>query len=816
MDADKLYTIELKRVLTYISKDLISEYPNKKITTEYFILSLLNNKQCFAYKTISRVISQKNIDLVYDYYAKLLHSNKQQINSSDNNIGYDLIFSNHLVNSDKERDGLSDIKISTDHVLLCILKSNNVIIKHLELYGLTYDSYINQINEIRLEEIKKTETDRATIESISGFKSSKSNKKTSIDTYCINLNKLSQHGKLDDLIGRENEINRIVKILGRRNKNNVILIGLPGTGKTAIVNGLVNLIERGKAMFLNGKTVLSLNMTSIIAGTTFRGMLEERMNSLISEIKSNKDYVLFIDDIHNVLGSNSNNSSEIIGVLSNALSDGDIQIIATTNFKEYKNTIEGNASLSRKFQKIIIEPTTIEETEIILNNSKTYYEKHHNVKYSKEAIRACVYLADKHITERQLPDSAIDIMDECGSEKKVYGSDIDGMVELKKELSIAKDNRQKAMKINEFKLGDEYNKQVKLIESKIIDYEKNLKSDLKNKIKDIGEDDVYYTVSEMTGIPLSKLSTSEKQKYLNIETALKQHVIGQEDAIKNISQTLKRNRIGLNRKNRPIGVFLFSGVSGVGKTLLANKISDEIFDGEKSLVRFDMSEYSDKTSVNKLIGAGSGYIMAEQGGLLTEAIKNNQYCVLLLDEIEKADKDVLNIFLQVFDNGILTDNTGVKVSFKNTIIIMTSNIGAKDASLMGGGIGFNTNTESNKKSIVEKSIRTFFSPEFINRIDKIIQFNELGNDDLNKIIEIELKKLNLKLNDIGYSMIYSNDIIEFIFNKLSDDKTSGARKIVRIIQNEIEDKICDLYLENDYEINHEFNVMIENKQIKIN
>lgn len=817
MEIENLYTIELKRVLTYISKDLIEEYPSKKITTEYFIFSLFNNKQCLAYKILDKFVTQKHMDDLYDYYAKYLHNNSSTIIKKENNlqVGYDSIFSNHLVNSEQEKDGLLDPKVSTEHVLLSILKTNSIVKKQFETFGVTYDSFLTQINELRYEDVKKNDSDRALVESISGFKSNKSGKKNLIETYCINLNKLSQQGKIDELIGRESEINRIVKVLGRRNKNNVILVGLPGTGKSQIVNGLVNLIEKGKAMFLNGKTVLSLNITAIIAGSTFRGMLEDRMNGIINEIKYNKDCVLFIDDIHNVLGNNTNNSTELVGVLSNTLSDGDVQVIATTSFKEYKNTIEGNASLSRKFQKIIIEPTTLEETEMILHSSKVYYEKHHNVLYSNESIKACVHLANKYITERQLPDSAIDIMDECGSEKKIYNPEMDDLVDLRKELMSAQKMREKSMKMNDFKLGDEYNKKAKEIEGKIIDYEKNLKLNTKNKVKEINEDDIYSTVSDMTGIPLNKLSTSEKQKYLNIENVLNEHVIGQEEAIKNISQTLKRNRIGLNRKNRPVGVFLFSGVSGVGKTLLASKIADEIYDGEKSLVRFDMSEYSDKTSVNKLIGAGSGYVMAEQGGLLTEAIKNNQYSVLLLDEIEKADKDVLNVFLQVFDNGVLTDNTGVKVSFKNTIIIMTSNIGARDASMIGGGVGFNTNVESNKKSIVEKSIKSFFNPEFINRLDKIIQFNELTNDDLKKIIVLELKKLNVKMVEIGYSINYSDNVVDFIFNKLSSDKTSGARKINRIVQSEIEDIICDLYLENEYDKGHMFSVEIDNNNVKI-
>jgi ATP-dependent Clp protease ATP-binding subunit ClpC len=818
MDIDELYTVELKRVLTLINKNLLDDYPSKKITTEHFVLALLNSKQSIAYKVLSRMISQSNLDSIYDFYASFLHENIPPLlppgKDGDKPIGYDSTFSNHLTSANDEKEKLNDPKVSTEHVFLSILNTNQSIKKQFEIAGVTYEQFISEINEIRSNDAKKNDEYRSFAESISGFKS-KTNKRNIIETYCVNLNKLAQQGKIDNLIGRESEINRIIKVIGRRNKNNVIFIGLPGVGKTAIVYGLANLIEKGNAMFLNGKTILSLNMTAVIAGTTYRGMLEERMNGIISEIKANKDYILFIDDIHTVLGSNSNNSAEIAGILSNALSDGDVQLIATTSFKEYKNTIENNATLSRRFQKIVIEPTTIGETENILTNIKTYYENYHNVKYSDDAIKACVFLANKYITERQLPDSAIDIMDECGSEKKVYSPQMDELAELKKELSLIENLRYKSMKINDFKLGDEYNKQAKEIKTKIIDFEKKAKIDSKTNIKEITEVDIYSTVSEMTGIPLNKLSASEKQKYLNIENILNENIIGQEDVIKKVSQTIKRNRMGLDRKNKPTGVFLCIGESGVGKTLLAKKLAEEIYGGENMLVRFDMSEYSDKTSVNKMIGAGSGYVGYDAGGQLTEAIKNKKHCVLLLDEIEKADKEILNIFLQVFDDGNLTDNTGQKVSFKNVIILMTSNIGARDAATFSRGAGFISNVEENKRSISEKALKSHFAPEFINRLDSIVYFNHLNDENLKKIIGLELKNLDKRLNGIKYSAEYSDEVVEFIFNKVKIDGGSGARPINRAIQNEIENTICDLYLENEYEPNYIFKVMVEDGRIKI-
>lgn len=819
MDVDKLYTVELKRVLTLISKDLMDDYPMKKITSEHFILSILNSKQCFAYKILSRIISKGDIDNVYDYYAKYLHENIPPITqpkNSDKQPSYDIVLSKHLTNADEEKDLLSDPKISTEHVLLSMLKTNNNIKNHMETIGVTYDRFVGEINNIRNDEISKNNDDRELAESVSGYKPSKASKRSIIDTYCVNLNKLARQGKIDNLIGRENEVNRIIKIIGRRNKNNVILIGDSGTGKSAIILGIADKIEKKEAKFLNNKTIFLLNTTSLIAGTTYRGDLENRMNNIINELKENKDYILFIDDIHTMLSRNSSNASEIAGILSNALSNGDIQLMSTTSFKEYKNSIENNTTLARRFQKILIEPTSISETENILKHIKLYYENYHNVIYTDNAIRTCVFLADKYITDRKLPDSAIDILDECGSEQKIYDDNTNKLIELKDDLKHNEMLRDKSMKINDFKLGDEYNKQVKEIKSKIIDFEKKLKLLNKSNAKEITETDIYSTVSEITGIPLNKLSISEKEKYLNIEKILNEHVIGQENAIKEISKNLRRNRMGLDRKNKPRGVFLFSGSSGTGKTLLANKIAEEIFGSEKSLIRFDMSEYSDKTSVNKLIGAGAGYVMAEQGGVLTETIKNNPYCVLLLDEIEKSDKEVLNLFLQIFDNGSISDNSGTKISFKNVIIIMTSNIGAREASLIGGGVGFQTNINENKKSIVEKATKAFFSPEFINRLDKIIQFNELTDDNLKSIITIELKNLNARLKEINYSIMFNNECVDYLFNLISTDKQPGARKISRIIQTEIEDRICDLYLENEYENGYIFKILLDNnKNLKI-
>jgi len=820
------YTTELKKVLALVTKDLVEDFPTKKITIEYFMLAILQSKQSIAYKMLIKFLAKDDINDLLVYFSELLKElsattfKPKVLNNIEKSIGFDLVFSNCLIAANTEKEKLNDIKIGSEHVLLSIL-SNVKDISKLTHVGLKYDNLFNTINTIKQGEIAKFDeqnenTNQSYVETIQGQKNKPSGKANMIKLYCTNLNTLAKQGKIDQIVGREVEINRLIKILGRRNKNNIILVGDGGVGKSAIIYGLANMIEEGKGMFLNGKEILSLDLSSLIAGTSFRGMLEERLNGVINEIKANKNYMLFIDDIHSVLSSNSNNASDIGGILSKAMIDGDIQLIATTSFKGYKNSIENEPSLNRKFQKSVITSTTIEQTEKILFNSKKYYEKYHNVSYTDEAIRACVTLANKYITERHLPDSAIDIMDECGSEKKVSNLYNESeLFELKKELELNKLNVKEAYSENNFDIGDGYNLICIEIEGKIVDLEKNKKSQSKNNIKEITEIDVFNIVSEMTGVPINRLTTSEKERYLNIENKLGESIIGQSEAIKKVAQSMKRSRMGLGRKNKPNGVFMFVGESGCGKTFLAKKLAEEIFGSEDALVRFDMSEYSDQTAVNKMVGTGSGFVGYDQGGLLTEAIKNKPYCVLLLDEIEKAHNDVYNIFLQIFDESFATDNTGVRVSFKNVIIIMTSNVGAKDAASLGRGTGFQINVEDNKKNIIEKALKGKFPPEFISRLNDVIYFNSLTEDNLKSIIELELSKLKKRLNEINFDVEFGDDVTDYLFKTIGSDKNSGARKINRAIENEIENVICDIYLENELENGYIFNVNINNNKIEI-
>lgn len=591
-----------------------------------------------------------------------------------------------------------------------------------------------------------------------------------------------------------------------------MLSDLTVTHNTHICEGLANLIEsKNVPDFLLNKKILLLDIPSMIAGTQFRGMFEDRMKNLIDELKASNNYIVFIDDIHNIISDKSKNDIDLQGMLTSILNDGNIQIIATTSFKDYKNTFESNQNLARRFQKIIIDSPSINETIDILNNIKFYYEKYHKVRYTDSAIKACVELANKYISERNLPDSAIDILDSSGSANSSLINMPDDIKSIKDELNKLTLKKENAFKKDDFNTIDK----IELKENELKANLFELKTKHKNDLITIDENDILKTISDKTNIPLSKLDANDKRKLLNIDSVLKKYIVGQDTAIDHVCRIIKRNRIGLSRHNKTLGNIFMLGSSGCGKTLLAKKLAEEIFGDEKYLVRFDMSEYSDKTSVNKLIGSNPGYVGYDNGGQLTEAVKNKKYCVLLLDEIEKADSEVYNIFLQLFDEGFLTDNTGQKVDFRNVIVLLTSNIGTKEANEMGKGIGLLNNSNENKRNIIEKSLKRKFPPEFINRLDDIIYFNTLTDDNLKTIIDIELKNLNDRLLSLNYSILYNNDIINYILKIISKNKEYGARPIIRAIQDEIENKITDLLLSNNYENNHVFNIEISNDNLII-
>jgi len=585
------------------------------------------------------------------------------------------------------------------------------------------------------------------------------NSKTPVlDNFSRDLIKLAKEGKLDPVIGREHEIERLAQIISRRKKNNPILIGEPGCGKTAIVEGLAMKIFQGDCpQNLIDKRIVSLDMTSIVAGTKYRGQFEERIKVILDELSDNHDVVIFIDEIHTIIGAgNSSGSLDASNIFKPALARGELQCIGATTLDEYREHIEKDGALERRFQKVHVDATSIEDTIIIMNRAKENYEKHHKVHFSNEVIKTCVMLADRYITDREFPDKAIDIMDEVGARC-----------------------------------------QINVTVPEIIE---KLKEEATNK-KEVTEEMVYEVVSQMTKIPISKLSQSESDSLINLEESLTKAVIGQEDAVSKISKAIRRNRVGIKDPNKPIGSFIFLGSTGIGKTHLAKQLAKEIFGSSDALIRVDMSEYQEKFTMTRLVGSPPGYVGHQEGGQLTEQVKNKPYCVILFDEIEKAHKDVYSLLLQAMDEGHLTDGLGRKINFKNTLIIMTSNIGARKVQDFGTGVGFGTRSKNEKETeikqmMIEDELKKFFPPEFLNRVDDVVFFNSLKENEIKQIVTLEISKLILRLRSMNYNIVIDESLVSRICEVGFDEKF-GARPIKRAIQNQIEDFISDEILKKN-------------------
>ncbi len=811
---EKDFSEELKEVVNFLNNVVLQEHPTTTVTVPYFILSILSSRNCKAFSVIERMITSSSVDAIY--LILLAEINKNELASMRPNKKYQVSkeLEDILLGAEKEKELLGTDKITSEHVMLALLKSDNPIRKNFENVGIDYQQFLHKTMDSASTDTNKQANMENMIKDIFHLppKSrvemffdggmmprepmiTQGKKPSSLAQFCVNLNEEAKAGKIDRVIGRDLEISKIFRVLGRRKKNNVLLLGDGGVGKTAIVNEIAQRIVNGNVPNpLSKKVIYSLDMTAIIAGTQFRGMLEDRFKSLFNEIKGNKDIILFIDDIHQIVNEGKNDM-DISEMVNKAMSDGDAQVIGCTTYKLYKKTIENNTSLDRKFQKINVDPESIENSITILNEIKGYYESYHRVKYDDDAIKNCVILADKYIPERLLPDSAIDIIDEAGSFVSACAEESNDIIELRKEIKAAEAEKTKEISADNLERVRECDKKLNEIQVRLIEAEKKYKATRENTV--ITSGDIYKIVSEKTGIPISKLSTDEKKSLAHIDEDIKKVVIGQDEAVGSICQAIKRSRVGLSNKNKPVSV-LAIGSTGCGKTLLAKTIAKEVFGKEKYLVRFDMSEYSDKTAVSKLIGTGAGYVGYDNGGLLTEAIKKNKYCVLLCDEIEKADPEIYNVFLQIMDDGRVTDNTGKVVDCKNLILIFTSNVGTKEAMENGNMIGFiNPGTDEHKKNILRKELKSKFAPEFINRIDEIIYFNSLTDDNLREIIKLELNKTVGKLEELGYFLKYGEDTIDFISDKISQDKEYGARPIMRVIQEDIENKITDIILETD-------------------
>ena len=640
-----------------------------------------------------------------------------------------------------------------------------------------------------------------------------------LDNFSRDLNKLAEAGKLDPVIGRDAEILRIAQILSRRKKNNPIIIGEPGCGKTALVEGLAMKIVSGECpRNLVDKRIVNLDLTSVVAGTKYRGQFEERMKVIIEELSANPNIIVFIDEIHTLVGSgNSSGSMDGSNIFKPALARGEVQCIGATTLDEFRKNIEKDGALERRFQKVVVEPSTVAETIEILKNVRDKYESYHKVLYSDEVVETCVKLADRYITDREFPDKAFDILDEVGARMQTEIKVPEVIEELKKKAAEIKLEKMEVVKKQNYEQAAQLrDKEKKLLVKLEVEKEKFAKQmDLEKQT--IVLETVYQVVSSMTKIPVNKMDADDSKALMNLDKSIMGKVIGQDAAVVKIAKSIKRNRLGIKDPNRPIGSFIFLGSTGVGKTHLAKQLAKEMFGTEDSLIRVDMSEYQEKHSISKLVGAPPGYVGYEEGGLLTEKVKNKPYSVILFDEVEKAHKDVFTVLLQILDDGHVTDSLGRKINFKNTLIILTSNLGVKKLQDFGTGIGFSNNSyadEEAKKEILMKEMKNFFSPEFINRIDDTIVFNSLSPEDIEKITEIELKKLMTRLGEMKYTVTYNDEVVKYLA-KIGFDEVYGARPLKRAIQDKIEDLLSEEVLTGKMVEGKSYQIKMNGEEIKI-
>ena len=805
---------EYKDILAYMLDILGNEFPTAEFTPEYIMLAILDNPRCHANLVMDNILMTDTLDYLRNYYAQVIREEpKKPILNKD--VKFDKELSDIINRAEDEAEFLNSTKLGSEHILLSIINPANhfKVGEKLISFGLAYDSICSNCRDFVEEteqkspKVKKVDNSyisnnhqdaKIPLKSEINSKVFVQNGNTPfINKYTINLHEEIANGKYDKLIGREDVLDNVIKVLSRRRKNNVILVGKPGTGKTSIGYRLAEMIDCGSVPDnLEGKQVVMLDVMALLSGTHLRGMFEERVDGLFKELKNNSNYILFIDDMQNIVrNTGKDKDGDLSDVISKILTEGNVRVVGTISFKDYRNGIENNSVLSTKLQKIIVEPSTKEETFKILKSNKSYYENFHHVKFDDECLLKAVKLAKRYITNNNLPDSAIDVIDLTGASISLNNKQSTSMKTLKEKLNSFDGEKKKAMNSGNFEKLDEIAKKESQLLKKISDMKKKIDNDESTWIH-ATEDDIADTVSAITTIPVSKLSISNKTTILHIDEILKKDVIGQDKAINEIAKAIKRSRAGFSDNNKCTSLMMI-GTTGVGKTLIAKKLAENVFGDEKALIRFDMSEYQDKTSVNKLLGSSAGYVGYENGGLLTEAVKNKPYCVLLFDEIEKADESIYNVFLQLFDEGRLTDNNGTTVNFKNVIVIMTSNIGAKQASEMGNGVGFQSNAEENKKSIIEKSLKNKFNPEFLNRIDNIIHFNALTDDNIKVITRLELDKLRNRVKENGVNLTFGSDVIDYVFKKAIQEKEYGARPIMRIIQDNISDRVVDLVLESE-------------------
>ncbi|UII76276.1 ATP-dependent Clp protease ATP-binding subunit [Flagellimonas sp. HMM57] len=705
--------------------------------------------------------------------------------------------------------------INTAHLLLCILRNeNDPTTKLLHKLKVDYDNVKEQFKSMITSDDDYLDSPQAesfpsdsddlgdskegTFGSSSSQKGAKKSKTPVLDNFGRDLTKMAEENKLDPVVGREKEIERVSQILSRRKKNNPLLIGEPGVGKSAIAEGLaLRIINKKVSRILYNKRVVTLDLASLVAGTKYRGQFEERMKAVMNELEKNDDIILFIDEIHTIVGAGgATGSLDASNMFKPALARGEIQCIGATTLDEYRQYIEKDGALERRFQKVMVEPTTVEETIEILMNIKGKYEDHHNVNYTDDAIVACVKLTNRYMTDRFLPDKAIDALDEAGSRVHIVNMDVPKQIlELENQLEDVRELKNSVVKKQKYEEAAKLRDDEKRLEKELASAQERWEEESKLHREIVSEENVADVVSMMSGIPVNRIAQTESNKLAELPSLIKGFVIGQDEAVAKVAKAIQRNRAGLKDPNKPIGSFIFLGQTGVGKTQLAKILAKELFDSEDALIRIDMSEYMEKFAISRLVGAPPGYVGYEEGGQLTEKVRRKPYSVILLDEVEKAHPDVFNMLLQVLDDGFLTDSLGRKIDFRNTIIIMTSNIGARQLKDFGQGVGFGTaakkaQADSHQKSVIENALKKAFAPEFLNRIDDVVVFNPLEREDIHKIIDIELDKLFGRIRDIGYNLNLTKKAKDYIAEK-GFDKQYGARPLKRAIQKYIEDALAE-------------------------
>lgn len=816
------FTQQVSDIVVY-GKEEANRLQNDHIEPEHLLLGILRDGECKAAEILkSFYLDLKGIknELETQLREKSILENYSQ------DISFSEEASKILTLSKLEARLMNDEKVDTPHILLAIMRDNqNNAYKILEKNDVTYEKIIDRLKQEEAPFDGLDFNDDEEEEGIGrrgnadknndGFGSSANRQATQteqkqadggtpyLDNYGIDLTKAAEGGKLDPVVGREKEIERIAQILSRRKKNNPILIGEPGVGKSAIAEGLaLRIVEKRVSRALFGKRIISLDMTAVVAGTKYRGQFEERIRAILTEVKKQPDVILFIDEIHTIVGAGSAaGSMDAANMLKPALARGEIQCIGATTLDEYRKNIEKDGALERRFQKVLVEPTSPEETLQILRNIKDKYEEHHNVTYTDEALEACVRLTDRYVTDRYFPDKAIDAMDEAGSRIHLTHISVPQEIEEQERLiEEAQQHKNEAIRLQNFELAASFRDR----ENQYTEQLERLKNEWKEKLKDnretVDAPQIEEVVSMISGVPVQRMAQAEGVRLKGMKQALLSKVIGQDKAVETLVRSIQRSRVGLKDPNKPIGTFLFLGPTGVGKTHLAKELAKNMFGTTDAIIRIDMSEYMEKFTVSRLIGAPPGYVGYEEGGQLTEKVRRHPYSIVLLDEIEKAHSDVFNMLLQVMDEGRLTDSLGRTVDFKNTIIIMTSNIGTRQLKEFGKGIGFTAQTGENEKehanSVIRKALNKSFAPEFINRLDEIVTFDQLDIASLEKIIDIELAGLYKRIEGCGYHLLLDQEAKRFVAEK-GYDVQFGARPLKRSIQNHLEDGLAELIINEE-------------------